>query len=405
MVPAPARSAASLAVVLTLALALPACGEDGRAERTPAPPGPAAATDCPALGGGSAAGGSVRAGGPGHRPATGAADDDGEPPIGFNSHASLDGAIPIPVEAALQRRAGATLWRVAVDWRFAEPEPGRFELDTHDAIYCEATNRGIRPILHLTGAPDWAADSSARCPVPSCIDPPLPEALGELRSFAAHVARRYPQAAAIEVWNEPNLPTFWTAPDPRRYVEVLAAIAAGVERADAEMPVLGGALSNTGRDDPETGRYAFERFLSEMYEAGAARHMDGLSFHPYPLRALGSTGERFGQTMWRLRQVIRRAGDRDRPLWITEVGIPVGEPGALTEQAQTMEGIYDRLAQDKAVEAVVFHTLLERPGDIASGTGFGWIEPRDSDLFPRPVYCRFAARFAKPLNCSQPLAD
>ena len=36
------------------------------------------------------------------------------------------------------------------------------------------------------------------------------------------VAQRYPEAAAIEIWNEPNVHWFWRPrPDPARYTELL----------------------------------------------------------------------------------------------------------------------------------------------------------------------------------------
>ncbi len=169
-------------------------------------------------------------------------------PYGFNDHAGLVGTIPIAEDAELQERAGSTLWRVAIDWRFAEPERGEVSLETHDAIYCEGLARGIRPIFHITGTPEWAADPGG-CPVVSCLYPPRSSALDELSEFAALVAERYPRAAAIEAWNEPNLATFWAVPDPERYVEVLAAIDDGVESTGSSIPVLGGSLSNTSRTD------------------------------------------------------------------------------------------------------------------------------------------------------------
>jgi hypothetical protein len=285
---------------------------------------------------------------------------------------------------------GARLWRVALDWRFAEPEPGELELNAHDAIYCEALARGIRPIFHLTGAPEWAADESGECPLASCIDPPAESALGELRQFAELVARRYPDLAAIEAWNEPNFAAFWTEPDPARYADALAAIDRGVDDAGAGIPVLGGALSNTARTSFEAGRYGFGEFLDGMYEAGAPRHMDAVSFHPYPVEPLASSEERFTGSMAALRRALRRNGDGARPIWVTEVGLPLSTEVSPAEQSRTLRRIYGRLAAAGHVEAVLFHTLLEGLETAGSGTGFGWLEVGgDGEPVPRLVYREF----------------
>ena len=364
----------NLAVIAALALFVSGCGDDrGLEPGGPAPPEASAETDCEELGGGGESAPPVR--------------QAGKPPYGFNDHAGLVRSIGVAEDAELLQRAGATLWRVAIDWRFAEPEPGVLELETHDAIYCEGLARGIRPVFHITGAPDWAADQG-ECPVESCIHPPAVDALDDLAEFAGAVAERYPDAAAIEAWNEPNLANFWSEPDPHGYADVLAATYDGVKEAVPSMPVLGGSLSNTSGSDAT--RHEFAKFLAEIYEAGAAEHMDGLAFHPYPIAPLGSPGERFRSTMAELRRTMRAAGEGGEPIWVTEVGLPV-EPGiSEADQARTMRGIYGRLAAAPDVEAVIFHTLLDDADASADAGSFGWIKRgEDGDLEPRPVYEEF----------------
>lgn len=367
----------TLAILAAVAAAAAsACGDEEALTGAPVEPPVGQRTDCPELGGAA--------------PATRATPRGGPPPYGFNDGAALNGALPASRAAALQERVGAELWRVALDWRFAEPERGELELSAHDAVYCEALARGIRPIFHITGAPAWAADDSGACPTPSCIDPPQASALDDLRAFAELVAGRYPELAAIEAWNEPNLAAFWTQPDPARYASVLAAIDEGVDAAGTGVPVLGGSVSNTGRTSTETGRYGHAEFLDGMYAAGAADHMDAVAFHPYPLAPLGSSEERLTRTMAELRRALRRNGDAGRPIWITEVGLPVGAGVSREEQARALREIYDRLAADRDVEAVLFHTLLDGPGATGAGSGFGWLVDGPGGIAPRPVYREFA---------------
>jgi hypothetical protein len=364
-------AAAVLAAVLTVA----ACGaEEAPTPGAPVPPEANAETDCDALEGEPSAEAVER--GP-----------DGELPYGFNDHAGLVGSIGIAEDAELQAGAGSTLWRVALDWRFAEPERDELALETFDAIYCEGLARGIRPIFHITGAPEWAADPGG-CPLVSCLYPPDESELDELRELAAIVAERYPRAAAIEAWNEPNLATFWARPDPRRYVGVLTAIDDGVKSTGSGIPVLGGSLSNTSRTDPT--RADFAPFLRRMLAAGAADHMDGLAFHPYPIAPFGQPGERFTETMARMRGALRESDAAELPIWVTEVGLPVGSGVSEAEQARTLTEIYRDLEADPAIVAAIFHTLLEGERESGAGVGFGWVVPGEEGIVPRPVYERFA---------------
>jgi polysaccharide biosynthesis protein PslG len=360
----------SAAAAALVCLAIPACGGDETPAGAPAPPEASADTDC------------VAPGTPSDQPVS-PPRGAGTLPYGFNDHAGLVGELSVAEDAELHRRAGSTLWRVAIDWRFAEPEPDELELETHDAIYCEALARGVRPVFHITGAPGWAAEPGD-CPVPACIDPPRSEALGDLRKLAGLVAERYPGAAAIEAWNEPNLATFWTEPDPEAYAKVLEAIHEGVRATDPTMPVLGGSLSNTTRTDAT--RMSYRPFLRRLYAAGGARWMDGLAFHPYPVEPLGSDRERFTRSMADARRLARD------PIWVTEVGLPVTDGISEGEQATTSRAIYDRLADTPGVRAVIFHTLVEAREEAGEGTGFGWLVPEGEELVPRPVWEEFAGR-------------
>ena len=371
------RGIAAMAA-LAIALEAAACGtEDVPEPGAPAPPEADAETDCPEL-----------AGNP--LPEPFARRPGGELAYGFNDHAGLVGSIRVGEDAELQAQAGSTLWRVAIDWRFAEPERDEIALETHDAIYCEALAQGIRPIFHITGAPEWAADPGG-CPLVSCLYPPRDEELAELRELATEVAERYPEAAAIEAWNEPNLATYWARPDPKRYAEVLEAIDSGVAAAGSRIPVLGGSLSNTSRDDAT--RADFAPFLRRMMAAGAGADMDGLAFHPYPIGPLGSGRDRFESTMARLHRALRAAGEGAMPIWITEVGLPLGPDVNEEEVARTMTGIYEQLAANQRVQAVIFHTLLEGESAAGAGEGFGWlVRNEDGSVDARPVYERFSER-------------
>ncbi len=331
--------------------------------------------------------------------------------MGFNDSAYLAGQATLEEDVALQHGAGSTLWRLPLSWSTAEPSQGEFDFSQTDPVYCAAVEAGIQPVMVLSDSPAWAADTSRPCP-DSCVWPPTQEHDADLQRFAEAAAIRYPHAAAIEAWNEPNLHQYWADPDPADYVEVLRAIYQGIKDGNPSMTVLGGGFSNQQTDDPVTGNLSETTFLTGMYEAGAGSYMDALSVHPYPVYPLDDPRELFSPTMAAVRDIAAQYEGRGRRrLWVTELGAvtppvgPTGFPFTPEQQASTLLGIYKRLNRAPDVDAVIFHTVIEPTAAIPGPPGFGWVLPRDAagDFYPKPAYCAFAALLAHPIDCTQPV--
>ncbi len=337
---------------------------------------------------------------------------NGRAPIafGFNDSAFVAGQIDLATTLRLHEQAGSTVWRLPLDWGTVERTRGQFDFSAMDEIYCRAVNRGIRPLVHLTGIPNWAAESNSPCMERQCIQPPAPAYLPNLTAFAERVAVRYPGLAAIEAWNEPNNRAFWPEPDPRAYVGVLAAVYEGVKAGNPQVPVLGGALSTGSKDNPAVGRVSLQTFLRGMARAGAGRHMDGLSLHPYPRQDLSAAGDLFGAAIETARRFTRvRPGWTDR-LWVTETGIATvrgsgfSAPVSEHEQERTLRAIFTRLVSANDVDAVLFHTLIDPRPPIPGGPGFGWLTSPAAGLRAKPVFCAFSRAFGRGDDGSSPAA-
>jgi hypothetical protein len=316
-------------------------------------------------------------------------------PFGFNDSAALVGQVSLEQDLDLYRGVGATIWRQPLDWGALQPDPDRLDLAHTDEVYCGAIEAGVAPLFAVTGIPSWAAGTFLECEVP-CLRPPDEAQYPALRRFAELIAIRYPQAAAIEVWNEPNLESYWRdGPDPSRYVEVLREIYTGVKDGNPRMPVLGGSLSNNPAD--ASGNLSLQTYIEEMAADGAGAYMDAVSIHPYPTAPLDAETEQFQPALDVTRSVAARAADWPQHIWVTETGIAT-PPGAAFSppvseevQATTNREIYRRLDAAGDVDAVLFHTLVEPdPALIPGGSGFGWVGLPDAGLPPKPVYCAFA---------------
>jgi hypothetical protein len=306
------------------------------------------------------------------------------PRFGFNDNAIRAGQISPTADAALTERLGAGIHRLAVDWRVVEPERDHYELREYDRIYHAMLARGIRPLFILVFAPGWARDNTG-CSG-DCRYPPARRLYGEWGEFAALIARRYPRAVGIEIWNEPNLIQFWQPrPDPVRYAELLRVAHRAIKDANPRMRVISGGLSNLQVTN-RTG-LAGRDFLAAMYEAGARGHMDAVGFHPYPDPTSDGLVMR---TLTDFRAVRDAAGDEDTPFWATETGVSTtgGLRSTPQDQADRLAKIYTLLSAQQDVGAVLIHTLLEVGGGVSgSERGFGIAR---GDGSPKPAFCALA---------------
>ena len=304
--------------------------------------------------------------------------------------------------AAKVASLGAESQRYVVDWSVAEPAPPaprhRYRFEAFDAMYRAAVARGVRPLIVVLNAPAWAADPGAR-PGSDGNNPPAASRIGDWAAFAGAVARRYPRALGIEVWNEPNLAEFWgdgsatVRPDPDRYAALLAAASAAVEAERPRMLVVGGALSSTATGSAE-GDLDAPGFLRAALAAGAAEHLDAISLHPYP----GAGGAPRTLELIAAIRAVRDGAGADVPLWITEVGVTTSGPGAASEreQARALVEICRAVAAQPDVGALYFHNLIEVPGSQAGPEpGFGLLQSLPGGaLRAKPAFAAVRRQFA-----------
>ena len=93
-------------------------------------------------------------------------------------------------------------------------------------------------------------------------------------AFARYVLATYKrqEPAAVEVWNEPNIPGFWGGIEPNAadYANIVKRTFIAIRQGDPDTEVLAGAPSS-----PDVA------FITGMYEAGAYPYSTGMSYHPY----------------------------------------------------------------------------------------------------------------------------
>jgi polysaccharide biosynthesis protein PslG len=328
-------------------------------------------------------------------PATGA--EAQTPHFGFNDNwhlhqSSLD-------EAAA---AGSDTIRTGMYWAGVEYKRDDYYWDLYDQFYSRILSLGMRPLFVITNAPCWAAVSERACRKGRknvLAQPPAPSEYGEWAEFVGLVAQRYPQALALEIWNEPNLSHFWyPRPKPSRYAEVLRVAADSIHAANPAMPVLSAGLVPTRHESKS--KLGFKRFLKRIYREGAAQLADGIGFHPYPAfwrRAIPRVVGKLDALIASTRGIMSSFGDGATDIWVTEVGLSTtGRPNGFSEndQAAGLAEIYNALARTPGVPTVIVHRFFDQGGGSRNWeTGLGVVS---GNGVRKPAYCALARERGAP---------
>jgi polysaccharide biosynthesis protein PslG len=230
------------------------------------------------------------------------------------------------------------------------------------------------------------------------VGSPSGEEIDEYAEFAADVARRYPKALAIEVWNEPNWKHFWAPkPDPLRYSRLVRAAADAVHATGTGVPVILAGNAPLATDWDNGKGMSFDGFLRQVYEEGGIGRAAAVSHHIY----FGKVRDRvltMRQQIGRIRAVMSAHGDASLPLWITEVGLSSTEETDLHGQGPGLAQIYDTLRRIDNIPVVLVHRFFEGRDALGPGLDHRGIIAADGD--PKPAYCDLArARGVVPASC------
>ena len=318
------------------------------------------------------------------------------PYVGFNDISSLTGRMPFDTAAQAADNANVTSARAVVDWSWVEYAPGQYSWGMLNGMYWAAINRGQRPLIGVTGAPRWTwqADAQASCPEAThCAYPHAAEYDGAYQEFLRQLVRRYPQAAGIQIGNEPNMAWAWAGGlSPARYTHNLKLAYSAIKSVNPNMPVISAGLAPVLGDVNRPDAMNVRQFLQGMYANGAKGNMDGLAIHPYPYSV--NLSQTFGALS--AAKEVRMANGDSVPLWITEYGMTTSNFTAF-DQGITLPAIYDVLRTDPEVAGIYLHTLYDDPANGSfTERGYGLLTAAGT---PKPAFCNLAKANASTWTC------
>jgi hypothetical protein len=218
-------------------------------------------------------------------------------------------------------RSGVESVRVSFNWARALPHRAdSVAFRETDEDVARAARHGLRVLPVLELAPRWARHYPDRTASPPADPSDYVEYLLALAYRYGPNGTFWPEHPGLparpirewQIWNEPELRRAWDVPSgasdawPAGYVRLLAATRDALRAVDPGARVVMAGLANDSWSK-----------LEQLYRAGGGGLFDVAAFHLYT---------RSGRNTYRaarlVRAVMRRNGDRGKPLYATEIGCP-----------------------------------------------------------------------------------
>jgi len=314
--------------------------------------------------------------------------------------------LPGLLDDASAAATGANTIREGITWTVLQPEPGRpveeWRWSDFDAFYRGALAHGVRPIFTFRNAPCWAAVKPCSENGPN---PPAPEFYDEYAAAAAEIAKRYPEALAIEIWFEPNGALFWGKPaDPAAFSALVGGAADAIHAIPGNtVKVYTGGLAPGQK---ASHKIYYGEFLHRALDTPGIDRADAIGFHAVTEVPFKPGADPTKSYLGRLRvqtQALRSAlADHglSKPIAFTQLSYSTGAatyPYTEPQQAEALVESYQLIRRTPDTETVIVSRLFDN-GDGSKVQGFGTTR---ADGSRKPAYCGLArARgVANPPGC------
>ncbi|HEX2128569.1 MAG TPA: hypothetical protein VHF58_05080 [Solirubrobacterales bacterium] len=303
-------------------------------------------------------------------------------------------------------QAGIGTVRIALSWAALEPEAPtgthNYNFEPSDEIVGALAAHRLRLAPTFIYTPTWAASGSAI----TCSGQAVSLATvrpGDYAAAAAALARRYgpngsfwsanpnlPKMAinTWQIWNEPNLRTYWCPnPDPPAYAELFSQAATAIHNVDRDARVVTAGMVLADR----TGAYmSAADFWRGMGRPDVWSQADGIGFHVFPGGTINRQFDQFAQ----VRDYVSAAGaPKTLPLYGTEVGWGLG-PINEQQRAERYDYVTERISSTNCNVGVMYaHAwTTSPPGGIVYDQDSGIADRTTGALFPSAVAYRNAIR-------------
>ena len=203
--------------------------------------------------------------------------------------------------------------RIAMHWALLERKPGQY-FAPFDASVIAMPEHGLKPVGFLAGSAPFATSAPASSPYQDSYPPT------DNRLYSDSLSRfveRYPSVEAWQIWNEPNLPSFWRPKeDPDAYAALLLDAVDTVRQRFPDKP-LGTAGMAYFSQMPS---HNMELMLKALLKKGLAQKDLVVAYHPYTEYPEGNSpgNNELLDTVRFINSGLR--GEGVKQIWATEWG-------------------------------------------------------------------------------------
>jgi len=304
-------------------------------------------------------------------------------PYGVNIHAPQGTDLAAQLDKV--RAAGIGWVRIDFIWAVAEPVRGKYDWRIYDGIAAAANARGLKVFATVAYTPGWATDGPAITGVPRNPD--------DWRRFCFRAAKRYRRTIQHwGLWNEANLPRFWSG-SRQQYIDVILKTGAdAIHSGNPAAKVGGPELAHLTAGDADW----YEWLRRVLLEAGD--RLDFITHHVYDTdgnRDVTSKLEDrtlFGgrPSLWSavapsVEEVLRNTGWLGRkPVWLTETGwesFRVSEDRQAEYYGGLLADWFTGRPDRDWIDKVFFYELQDAPGP--DSLSWGMLRPSGT---PKPVW-------------------
>lgn len=251
---------------------------------------------------------------------------------------------------------GMTWVRFDINWAMVQATQATYDWSTYDSLLTKCSANGIKVLGTPYITPAWARPSGTndKCP---------PTDLNAYATFVKAAVQHFGNAvAAYEIWNEPNISTFWQpTPNVAAYTQLLKLAAAAMRSVNPSVVIITAGLSPV---DTGGGNLHPIDFIKGIYANGGKDSCTAISHHPYCYPVLPTEFATYSAwsymsqtTPTSIRSVMADNGDASKPLWITEMGAPTSGPPTDPVRTCSMPlgawAIYDQCMQARYLQQVV----------------------------------------------------
>jgi Cellulase (glycosyl hydrolase family 5) len=199
------------------------------------------------------------------------------------------------------------LWDAYASWPNVEPQKNQWNFSRVDQYVSLAESHGVEVLLPLGLSPTWASARPAeRCPY-GPGNAAEPARISDWQDYVRQVATRYKgRVHAYEIWNEPNLPDFFSG-TPETMLLLAREAYQILKQVDSTVVVV--SPSATGPPGAE--------WLDRYLRLGGGGYADVIGFHFY---VTPGAPEAMVTLARKVKAVMAENGLAGKPLWNTEAG-------------------------------------------------------------------------------------